>query len=157
MRDELAGTAEKRKSPGTHATKATKPGFVGFVACPHGPLQKTEREAQPQPTPAPEPPKPGPRLSWGHYTPANAAEIARMLERVQRGAALGLSERESDELADLLHLRDREGDDRHVCIECQHIRASGTGWRCAARGPIPPELVATQPQRCAEFKGVSRD
>jgi hypothetical protein len=33
---------KNEKAPGTHATKATKPGFVGFVACPHGPSQKIE-------------------------------------------------------------------------------------------------------------------
>jgi hypothetical protein len=112
----------------------------------------TERQAAPEP----EPPAPGPHQSWSHYTPANAAEIARMAARVERAEALGLSAREADALADRLHLRDREGDDRRLCIECQHIRASGTGWRCASLGSIPREWVATQLQRCP-VQGGSHD
>jgi hypothetical protein len=111
----------------------------------------TERQA------APELPKPDPRLIASDYVPANGQELVRMLERVQRGEALGLSAREADALADLLHLRDREGDDRHLCIECQRVRASGVGWRCAALGPIPSEWVVSQLQRCPTFKGVSHD
>jgi hypothetical protein len=251
---------KNEKAPGTHATKATKPGFVGFVAYPHGPFQKTEaiagacvtdaetgaknqnapsvdatkatkpgfvgfvaptpwasqkieceaqtrptpsmreahevyllhhwhcptccaagqrygqrcaegarlwdayneaaqreradRESTKQPAPAPEPPQPDPRLIASDYVPATEGELVRMLERVQHGEALGLSEREADELADLLHLRDREGDDRHLCIECQRVRASGVGWRCAALGPIPTDWVTRQLQRCPTFKGA---
>jgi hypothetical protein len=33
---------KNEKASGAHATKATKPGFVGFVAYPHGPFQKSE-------------------------------------------------------------------------------------------------------------------
>jgi len=33
---------KNEKAPITHATKPTKPGFVGFVACPHAPFQKSE-------------------------------------------------------------------------------------------------------------------
>jgi hypothetical protein len=81
-----------------------------------------------------------------------------MLERVQRGEALGLSAPEADGLADLLHLRDREGDDRHLCVECQHVRADRVGWRCGAlRGPIPREWFAIQLQRCPEFMGCEPD
>jgi hypothetical protein len=108
----------------------------------------TERQA------APELPKPDPRLIASDYVPANGQELARMLERVQHGEALGLSAREADALADLLHLRDREGDDRRLCIECVRIRASGMGWRCAALGPIPTDWVTRQLQRCPTFKGA---
>jgi len=31
---------KNEKAQGTHATKATKPGFVGFVACQDGPFEK---------------------------------------------------------------------------------------------------------------------
>jgi hypothetical protein len=194
---------KNEKAPGTHATKATKPGFVGFVACPHGPSQKIEAiagacvtdaetgaknqnapsadatkatkpgfvgfvapapgasqkvESEAQTRPTPELPAPDPRLSWSHYTPANAAEIARMAARTEAFERMGLSAPEADGLADLLHLRDREGDDRHLCVECQHVRADRVGWRCGAlRGPIPREWFAIQLQRCPTFKGVSHD
>jgi hypothetical protein len=144
---------KNEKAPGTHATKATKPGFVGFVAPASGASQKVECEAQTRPTP--ELPAPDPRLSWSHYTPANAAEIVRMAARVERAEALGLSEREADLAVDRLLRRDREGlRDMHLCLECARLRADATGWRCGAlRGPIPREWVATQLQRCPTFKG----
>lgn len=48
---------KSQKCPDDHATKATKPGFVGFVASLNGDIQKTEgdRIAANDPTPAPEP------------------------------------------------------------------------------------------------------
>jgi hypothetical protein len=103
-----------------------------------------------QAAPEPEPPAPRPRLWWGQ--PASAEELERMAARVERAEAIGLSAREADAIADRLHLRDREGDDRRLCLECQHVRADREGWRCAAiRAPIPREWVATQLQRCPSF------
>jgi hypothetical protein len=112
--------------------------------------------AERQATPAPEPPAPDPRLSWNHYTPANAAEIVRMAARVERAEALGLTPNEADALADRLHARDREGpQDMHACAECGWLRADATGWRCGAiRAQIPSELVTRQLQRCHLFWGV---
>jgi hypothetical protein len=96
------------------------------------------------------------RLWWGQ--PASAEELERMAARVARGERLGLSAREADAAADVLHLRDRDRDDRHLCLECQHVRADRAGWRCAAlRGPIPSAWVTRQLQRCNKFKGVNRD
>jgi hypothetical protein len=115
--------------------------------------ERADREAAKQA--APELPTPDPRLSWSHYTPATAEELERMVARVERAEAIGLSAREADAIADRLHLRDREGDDCRLCIECGWLRADATGWRCAAiRAPIPREWVATQLQRCPTFKGA---
>jgi hypothetical protein len=107
----------------------------------------TERQA------AHEPPAPDPRL-----IAANRQELERMAARVERAEALGLSEREADELADRLLRRDREGlRDMHLCAECARLRADATNWRCAAlRQPLPRELVIRL-QRCAAFKGGSHD
>jgi hypothetical protein len=105
----------------------------------------TGRQAAPEPAP-------DPRQSWSHYTPATADEIMRMLERTEMFERMGLAPDEVDLAVDRLHLRDREGDDRHLCLECQHVRADATNWRCGAlRGPIPREWVATQLQRCPSF------
>jgi hypothetical protein len=112
----------------------------------------TERQA------APEPPKPEPRLSWSDCAPATAAEIALMLKRTEAFERAGLSEREVDWAVDRLLRRDRDLDDRLLCIECAHIRTSGMGWRCGAlRQSLPRELVATQPQRCDMFEGAEHD
>ena len=199
---------KNEKAQGTNATKATKPGFAGFVASDLGGAQKlgpvdnfdaaggrtcrgcrhmtaagtcsdpvraglrphfgivwpeptraatckafVERQ---RPAPAPEVPiltaEQRRRLWWGQ--PASERELVRMLERVQRAEALGLSARQADALADVLHLRDREGPrDMHACVECQHVRADRTGWYCGAqRQPLPRELVIRL-QRCHMFKG----
>jgi hypothetical protein len=104
---------------------------------------------------APEPPKPDPRLTGSNYIPATERELVRMLARVQRAEALGLPAHEAGVLADTLHLRDRDRDDRHLCVECQHVRADADGWRCAAlRGPIPREWVTRTLQRCERFRGA---
>jgi hypothetical protein len=94
------------------------------------------------------------RLIASGYVPATGQELSRMAARTEAFERMGLSAPEADALADLLHLRDREGDDRHLCIECVHIRASGVGWRCAALRPIPSAWVARQLQRCPTFKGA---
>jgi hypothetical protein len=93
------------------------------------------------------------RLIANGYVPANRQELARMAARIERAEALGLSEREADELADRLLRRDREGlRDMHLCVECARLRADATGWRCAAiRAPIPSEWVTRQLQRCGAF------
>jgi len=210
--------AKNQNAPSVDATKATKPGFVGFVAPTPGASQKIEREAQTRsmpsmreahdaylahhwgcptccaagqgrgqrctegarlwseyggaaqrereavkrqrPASAPEVPILTPeqrrRLWWGQ--PASAEELERMAARVARGEALRLPAREADALADRLHLRDREGDDRHLCIECQRVRADANGWRCGAlRGPIPTDWVMIQLQRCDKFEGAKHD
>jgi hypothetical protein len=101
---------------------------------------------------APEPPKPEPRLSWSDYTPASEGELARMAARTEAFERMGLTFDEIDLVVDRLLRRDREGDDRHLCIECQHVRGSATGWRCdALRGAIPPDWVTIRLQRCPTF------
>ena len=57
--------------------------------------------------------------------------------------------------AEDLHLRDRRGDDRRMCVECSHL---GDGGRClaAAMGRLPGtsrrhEPVPTLLQRCEAF------
>jgi hypothetical protein len=104
--------------------------------------------------PAPEPPKPDPRLTGSNYIPATEQELVRMLARVQRAEALGLSAREADTAADTLHARDRFGPhDMRLCVECARLRADRTGWRCAVLGAIPRDWVTCTLQRCNRFEG----
>ena len=71
------------------------------------------------------------------------AEIVAFEQRVARsiwlgyGNAKGRAER-------LLH-RDRDADDRRLCVECQH---AGPGWRCTRR----EAFMLDQLQRCPKFK-----
>ncbi len=88
------------------------------------------------------------------------AEIAAFTERTARFAQMGRAD--ADELAELLTLRDRDGDDRRFCLECSWL---GDAGRClaAASGRIPGadrrlEPAQTILQRCVAFglrKGLS--
>jgi hypothetical protein len=86
--------------------------------------------------------------------PATDAEIARMAERTEAFERMGLTPDEVDWAVDRLLRRDRDLDDRRLCIECAHIRTSGMGWRCGAlRQSLPRELVIRL-QRCPSFFGA---
>jgi hypothetical protein len=117
--------------------------------------ERADRESTKQA--APELPAPDPRLSWSDCLPATAAEIVRMAERTEAFERMGLTPDEVDWAVDRLLRRDRDLDDRHLCIECQRVRASGVGWRCAALGPIPTDWVTRQLQRCAAFEGPEHE
>ena len=62
------------------------------------------------------------------------AEIDAFLDRSARFAQMG--RRDAEHLAERLTLRDRQADDRQMCIECSELEPSG---RCAAarRGVMP--------------------
>jgi hypothetical protein len=80
-------------------------------------------------------------------------EIAAFTFRAERLAILGRTD--GDDLAERLTLRDRDGDDRRLCLECTWLGDTG---RClaAATGRIPGadrrlEPVQTILQRCGAF------
>ena len=75
------------------------------------------------------------------------AEIATFETRQARTRWLGYGDR-ADRVAELLLHRDREGDDRRLCIECAH---AGPGWRCAKR----EAFMVDQLQRCPVFKEIT--
>ena len=81
------------------------------------------------------------------------AEIAAFTARTERFALLGRAD--ADDLAERLTLRDRDGDDRRLCLECTWLGDTG---RClaAATGRIPGadrrlEPAQTLLQRCVAF------
>lgn len=81
------------------------------------------------------------------------AEIATFTARTERFALLGRAD--ADDLAERLTLRDRDGDDRRLCLECTWLGDTG---RClaAATGRVPGadrrlEPVQTILQRCGAF------
>lgn len=88
------------------------------------------------------------------------AEIVAFTARTERFAQMGRAD--ADDLAERLTLRDRDGDDRRLCVECSWL---GDAGRClaAASGRIPRadrrmEPVQTILQRCVAFglrKGLS--
>lgn len=98
------------------------------------------------------------RHSWPHTEAANTAEMSAMSTRLATFARIGLPVDQAEKLADKLLIRDREGDDRHACLECGHL--SGR-WRCAAfrqRGATAPGLPADYVQmltRCNAWRAAA--
>lgn len=72
------------------------------------------------------------------------AEIVTFEKRVARSTWLGYPDAEGR--AERLLRRDRDHDDRRLCIECLH---AAPGWRCAKRDAF----MLDQLQRCQNFEG----
>lgn len=93
-----------------------------------------------------------------YWPPASEQELQRMAGRIERAVTMGARLDEAEGIADRLHLADREGDTRRLCIECAHLRATSEGWRCASargpRGPLARDLVLRVLHRCAGFHGA---
>lgn len=87
-----------------------------------------------------------------HAEPWNDAAIGRFVARAGLFMRRGIDATDADDLAERLHLRDVQGDDRRLCLECRHFAR----WRCgnarvAGVGRDLPEAFATQLQRCIGF------
>lgn len=99
---------------------------------------------------------------WPNSSAMNGAEIDMFSERLQNITAKGLARNEGEVLADKLVLRDRDQDERRVCLECKHFAGHGAGsWRCgnwqaagvairSREAQLPADLVV-QLQRCGGF------
>lgn len=139
-------------------TKPTKPGSVGFVGSSLPPLQKNEGFSRAANDPAPDPNQ----WCWPNSPAMNTAEIETFTARLLRFTAKGLPVLDSEALADKLVNRDREQDDRVICLECMNLGGYGAGsWRCtnwqaagisvsSLHASLPRDLVK-QLQRCADF------
>lgn len=93
-----------------------------------------------------------------HRTPWDDAAIARFVARVALLMRRGYSATDADDLAERLHLRDVQGDDRVLCAECAHLAGRPGAWRCgnaraAGVGADLPRVLVMQPQRCRGFSG----
>ena len=158
----LARLKKTEIPPQGEATKPTKPsemslkgGFVGFVAPYMAPIQKTKCDpyAANDPEPMPDPD----RWSWPHSQAMTGAEIDTFTARLARFTDKGLKLIDGVALADKLVTRDREADDRRLCLECTQLAGFGP-WRChqwrrAGLGqPAVPAGLERQLQRCDGFK-----
>ena len=102
------------------------------------------------------------RWCWPHSSAMNGAEIDTFAARLHQFNDKGVARNDGEALADKLVVRDREHDDRRVCLECKHFAGHGAGsWRCGnwqAAGialrsrdaQLPADLVV-QLQRCDGF------
>ncbi len=101
-------------------------------------------------------------VCWPHSTAMNGAEIDLFAARLHRFTDKGLTVTEGEAMADKLVVRDREADDRRLCMECRQLSGHGQpSWRCGnwqAAGiaihprdtRLPADLVL-QLQRCHGF------
>jgi hypothetical protein len=158
----LARLKQIDTAPEAEATEPTKPGFVGFVAPIWAPVQKTggDSPAANDSTPDPD------RWCWPSSKAMTGREIDTFTARLSRSTDKGLSLDDAEALADKLVIRDRDTDDRRLCLECQHLAGQAAGsWRCrnwqragvaiqSRDAGIPGELVI-QLQHCDGFKGVT--
>jgi len=102
------------------------------------------------------------RWCWPHSTAMTGSEIDLFTARLARFTTKGVIHGDAELLADKLVTRDREGDDRALCLECTHLAGYGrTSWRCidwqragvarqARDAQLPADLVF-QLQRCNGF------
>ena len=90
-------------------------------------------------------------------------EIDTFTARLHHFTRRGLAEPDAESLADKLVTRDREADDRRLCLECVHLAGHAAGaWGCknwqragvalkARDAGLPGDLVRLL-QRGEEFK-----
>lgn len=95
-----------------------------------------------------------------HAEPWDDATIARFVARVGLFLRRGISATDADDLAERLHLRDVDEDDRAMCLECRHLAgSSATRWQCrnaraAGIGADLPVAVVDRLQRCPGFASM---
>ena len=74
-----------------------------------------------------------------HAEPWDDATIARFVARLGLLMRRGFNATDADDLAERLHLRDVQGDDRACCVECRHYRPGRCGNPMAA-GLLSPDV-----------------
>ena len=114
-------------APGMDATETTKRVSVVFVAPDMAPMQKagSDLPAANDPTPDPD------RWAWPHSQAMTGREIDTFTARLAGVTDKGLSLEDAEALADKLVTRDRESDDRRLCLECVHLTGHSAGaMRC---------------------------
>lgn len=102
------------------------------------------------------------RHCWPNTNAMNTAEIDAFTARVHLFTRQGLGNTEAGGMADALVRRDREADDRSVCLECSHLRRNAGLWRCGewqragmAAADVPGDVVNLL-QRCSAFNEATR-
>jgi len=144
---------ERLTDPDREAIRAHRDELVQLLR-PKPPAQTNSASAA-----SPSPPRPH-ALTRGEADTAHAGgwddgEKARFTQRIAQFALRGFDQQDAEDLADRLALRDRNGDDLRMCVECSHLGERG---RClaAAMGRLPGADRRLEPvpillQRCEAF------
>ncbi|MFN7855502.1 MAG: hypothetical protein ACK5OA_02780 [Acidovorax sp.] len=96
------------------------------------------------------------RWAWPHSSAMNGQELDTLMARQDFFCQRGESAQDAERLADRLVIRDRSDDDRHICLECRHLRSSGF-YRCGnaraagLHADLARDLVLTL-QRCHGYE-----
>lgn len=91
------------------------------------------------------------RWCWPQSEAMNAAEIDRFNGRIALFADRGIHIEEAELLADGLVKRDRENDDRRMCLECSQLRGTRCSASARAGAGIFVQALIRLPQRCTGF------
>lgn len=93
---------------------------------------------------------------WATREAMSEEEIDTFIVRLERFAEKGARLEDAERLADRLVIRDREGDDRRLCLEYKFLEGQGR-WRCGnslqavvAQDVLAPDLVLAL-QRCGGY------
>ena len=98
------------------------------------------------------------RWCWPHSSAMNGREIDIFLIRLEHFRSLGFGLNSAENLADRLIIRDRDLDDRVMCIECKYLHGlicrnwNKAGFAIKAEGANLPSSFTLLPQRCDGFK-----
>lgn len=90
-------------------------------------------------------------------------EASTFLRRRAAFLGRGLREVDAEDLAERLHLRDLNLDDRRLCLECRNLDAlASCAWVCqsafiAGVPPVVPTEFVMQLQRCPAFRVVDEE
>ena len=148
--------------PVRDATKTTKSVSVVSIAPDIASMPKTGGDSPAANDPAVDPD----RWCWPHTIAMNNAEINTFKARLAWFTDKGLSLDDADASADKLVLRDRDLDDRRLCLECVHLSGGERrGWGCRnwqqagvasrVRDAQLSAALVCQLQRCDGFKEVN--
>ena len=148
-------------APGMDATETTKRVSVVFVALGMAPMQKTGSDSPAANDPAPDPD----RWAWPHSQAMTGREIDTFTVRLHFFTGRGLVAHDAERLADKLVTRDRESDDRRLCVECVHLAGhAAVNWGCKnwqrsgvaikARDAQLSATLVHRLQRCDGFKEI---
>ena len=123
----LARLKQIDTAPERDATETTKRVSVVFVAPGMVPMTKTGGDSPAANDPAPDPD----RWAWPHSQAMTGREIDTFTARLHDFTGRGLVAHDAERLADKLVTRDRESDDRRLCVECVHLTGHSAGaMRC---------------------------
>jgi hypothetical protein len=102
------------------------------------------------------------RHCWPNTNAMNTVEIDTFTARVHLFTRHGLDNTDVEGMADALVRRDRDADDRRLCLECSHLRRSAGLWRCGqwqraglAAADVRGDVVNLL-QRCSAFNEGTR-